>query len=58
MGGSLLFALGSLPVFPQNVDARVVGITFFIGSLMFTAAAYGAWLEVINPAHSSNKRRY
>jgi uncharacterized membrane protein YkvI len=58
IGGSLLFALGSLPVFSQNVDARVVGITFFSGSLMFTAAAYGSWLEVIDIAPSFNKRKY
>jgi len=37
--GSLLFALGSLPLYFDNIDPGVVAATFFAGSLFFTAAA-------------------
>lgn len=38
--GSLCFALGSLPLFFDQVDPAVVGWTFFVGSIFFTSAAY------------------
>lgn len=38
MMGSTCFALGSLPVYFLNLAPRVVGVTFFVGSLFFTAA--------------------
>jgi hypothetical protein len=37
--GSLCFVLGSLPPYFENVDATIVGITFFVGSILFTSAA-------------------
>ncbi len=46
--GSSLFALGSFPPYAQVVDGRVVGITFVLGSLFFTAAGYSTFLQVIN----------
>lgn len=46
--GSSLFALGSFPPYSQLLDGRVVGITFVIGSLFFTAAGYSTVLQVIN----------
>ncbi len=50
MVGSALFAVGSFPVYAQGVDAAVVGITFFAGSLFFTSAAYSQFLQVVNDA--------
>ena len=46
--GSSLFAIGSFPPYSQLVDGRVVGITFVIGSLFFTTAAYSTVVQVIN----------
>ena len=37
--GSLCFVLGSVPLYFEHVDVTVVGITFFVGSLLFTSAA-------------------
>lgn len=48
MLGSLLFALGSFPWFADAVDDRVVGVTYFVGSLIFTAAGYLQYVETIN----------
>lgn len=48
MIGSFLFALGSFPPYSQLVDGRVVGITFVVGSIFFTAAGYSQFLQVIN----------
>lgn len=47
MVGSMLFALGSVPVFSQHVDPTVVGVTFVIGALCFTSAASGQYLQVV-----------
>ena len=41
MVGSVLFAVGSFPVYSQLVDPGAVGITFVVGSVCFTAAAAG-----------------
>ena len=38
MIGSTCFALGSLPPYFDNLSARTVGMTFFVGSLFFTSA--------------------
>jgi hypothetical protein len=46
--GSLCFAVGALPVYLDAVSARVDGLTFFIGSILFTAAAYLSFLEATN----------
>lgn len=40
MVGAFCFALGSLPLFFDHVDAAVVGWVFFVGSIFFTSAAY------------------
>jgi hypothetical protein len=55
MVGSLLFALGSFPLYWGLVDARVVGLTFFVGSLFFTAAGYSTFYQVINSTESSGR---
>ena len=48
MTGSFLFALGSFPPYSQNIDPGTVGLTFVVGSVVFTAAAYGAFVQVIS----------
>jgi hypothetical protein len=45
MIGSSLFALGSFPFYSQLVDPRAVGMTFVLGSIFFTSAAFGQLLE-------------
>jgi hypothetical protein len=54
--GSALFALGSFPPYSQLVDGRVVGITFVIGSLLFTAAALDAAVRVIDEDRNDRTR--
>ncbi len=56
MIGSSLFALGSFPPYSQLVDGRVVGITFVIGSLFFTAAAYSSIVQLINDGRHPTER--
>lgn len=46
--GSALFAIGALPVYSTHVDPRIVGATFFVGSIFFTVAGYLAYVETIN----------
>jgi hypothetical protein len=38
--GSLCFALGSVPLYFDHIDAEAVAITFFVGSVFFTSAAF------------------
>jgi len=56
IAGSALFALGSFPPYSQLVDGRVVGITFVIGSLLFTAAALDAAARVIDEDRNDGTR--
>ena len=56
MAGSALFALGSFPAYAQLVDGRAVGITFVIGSLLFTAAALSTAVRVIDADRSDGTR--
>ena len=61
MIGSVIFALGSFPLYAQNVDPGAVGITFVVWSIFFTAAGYSAFLQVINDGNSavsSDRFRY
>lgn len=48
MIGSFLFALGSFPAYADRVDPRIVGVTFFLGSLFFTSAGYLQFVQVVN----------
>jgi hypothetical protein len=48
MIGSALFAVGSFPAFADAVDPRVVGVTFFVGSIFFTAGGYLQYVQVIS----------
>ena len=46
--GSTCFALGSLPLYFDNVGATVAAATFFVGSLFFTSAGYIQYYLSIN----------
>ncbi len=48
MVGSFLFALGSFPPYATAEDVRIVGVTFFVGSLFFTSAGYLQFVQAIN----------
>ena len=45
MIGSACFALGAVPGYAGAVGATADGVTFFVGSLFFTAAACGQFLQ-------------
>lgn len=47
MAGSFCFALGSLPLFFDHVDASIAAWVFFIGSIFFTSAAYLQYRECV-----------
>ncbi|MGD2061546.1 MAG: hypothetical protein PVF87_11805, partial [Acidimicrobiia bacterium] len=49
MIGSSCFAVGSFPPFFLNVSGRLVGVTFFVGSLFFTSAGITQLLQVAGP---------
>jgi hypothetical protein len=52
MVGALLFALGAVPAYARAVGDDIDLMTFFIGSLFFTAAAYLQFLQAINAPHT------
>jgi hypothetical protein len=45
MIGSACFALGAVPGYANAVGVTADGVTFFVGSLFFTAAACGQFLQ-------------
>jgi len=56
MTGAFIFALGSFPLYAELVDARVVGATYVIGSIIFTTAGYSQFLQVINTEDGATDR--
>jgi hypothetical protein len=48
--GSLLFAVGSVPGYVSAVGARWDSVTYFIGSLFFTSAAFLTYREAVDAA--------
>ena len=40
--GSALFVLGSVPAYANAVGATIDGVTYFVGSIFFTAASFCA----------------
>jgi hypothetical protein len=48
--GSALFALGALPGYVNAVGTRWDSVTFFIGSLFFTSAAFLTYREAVDAA--------
>lgn len=57
MVGSLCFAIGSVPGFAALAPTEVVGVVFFVGSLFFTSAAYGQFVQAIGDADSPRHGR-
>jgi hypothetical protein len=57
--GSLLFALGSVPAYATAVGAQKDAVTFFLGSLFFTAAGFLTYREAVDagPARPDGTRR-
>ncbi len=56
--GSFLFALGALPLYATSAGTKYDAITFFVGSLFFTSAAFLQLRESIDAgqgAHSNRK---
>ena len=59
--GSLLFAVGAVPGYASAVGARSDAITFFVGSLFFTAAGFLTYREAVDAgpvAPGANRRRF
>lgn len=54
MIGSALFALGAFPPYADATDPRVVGVTYFVGSLFFTSAGYLQFVQTINAPTEMN----
>jgi hypothetical protein len=48
MVGSTAFALGPFPPYADGVGATAVAVTYFVGSLFFTAAGYLQFVQTIN----------
>jgi hypothetical protein len=48
--GAALFALGSVPAYVNAVGATVDSVTYFVGSIFFTAASFAQLLQAQTPA--------
>jgi len=55
--GATCFLLGALPAYLDAVPARVDGLTFFVGSICFTAASYLSFVEVANSPDAIQRGR-
>jgi hypothetical protein len=51
--GSTCFLVGPFPGFVDLVGPRIDGVVFFVGSLLFTSAAFLQWRESVQTNHSS-----
>ena len=59
--GSLLFALGAVPAYASAVGDSWDAVTFFVGSLFFTSAAFLSYREAVDAgpqAAGSRRRRF
>jgi hypothetical protein len=56
--GSVLFALGSVPAYANAVGARGDTVTYFVGSLFFTAASFLSYREAVDAAQDPAHRRF
>jgi hypothetical protein len=59
MVGSSLFALGAVPFYADAVGLRATAVTFFVGSLFFTSAAFLQYREAVDglaPAARGRRR--
>ena len=48
MVGSSLFALGAVPWYAEAAGLRVTAVTFFVGSLFFTSAAFLQYRQAVD----------
>ena len=48
--GSALFVLGSVPAYVNAVGATADSVTYFVGSIFFTAASFAQLLQAQTPA--------
>lgn len=48
--GSTCFVLGPVPVYEKAVGDHAAALTYFVGSLFFTSAAYLSYLQVVRSA--------
>lgn len=48
--GSLCFLIAAVPAFENAVGLGVTNVTFFVGSLIFTAASYLSFMQVVRNA--------
>ena len=55
--GSSLFALGAVPLYAEAVGLRVDAVTFFVGSLFFTSAAFLQYREAVDALPAVDDRR-
>ncbi len=56
MIGSACFAIGALPGYVSLVGVAADGVTFFVGSIFFTSAAYLQYVEVVATAPDLGSR--
>ena len=55
--GSALFAIGSVPAYATAVGARGDSVTYFVGSLFFTAAAFLTYREAVDAGRRTQTGR-
>lgn len=59
--GSTLFAVGSIPAYADAVGSRGDTVTYFVGSLFFTAASFLCYREAVDaapPVQNPHHRRF
>ncbi len=52
--GSSLFALGAVPFYAEAVGLRLCAVTFFVGSLFFTSAAFLQYRDAVDALPAVN----
>src|SRR5687768_2282823 len=55
--GSSLFALGAVPFYAEAVGLRWCAVTFFVGSLFFTSAAFLQYRDGVDALPAVNRRQ-
>jgi hypothetical protein len=56
IAGSVLFGLGAFPFYSEAVGLRVCALTFFVGSLFFTGAAFLQYREAVDTLPAGSRR--
>ena len=55
--GAIFFAFGAIPAYLKFVGATYDALTYFIGSIFFTSAAFLQYFEEINSSKNLSKRK-